>query len=432
MINPVLYLLVLALLFIILIFRFRHKTIFKTVLLYGAVGFVGAATYYILIVYVLQRYSDYQNITVQPLLYLFSLFIIMFMPFNRLNISESNILNSYKLIKIFKTICLASSLLSAILLVTDISKLSSYNMASFADVYENREIDTRNYIYYINQLKYYISYFLIPLFFYFLRLGSKYKLYVFCAAFSIMASLIHQFTEGGRGTIVNYVNYIVFFYIIYYKLLKSEIQKILKRVTIIISTVLVFSLSIITWSRYSTFETNEELIPGLASWVTLYVGEGPLAYSAYMWNSTVRTEGDNSFSFVKNLLGYNTFKDNFQRRTYWEAKQKIPNYIFYTVIGDVHSDIGPFFTALFFLFLALFVLHFIKKRNKKGWRLQDLVILQLYFEFVTMGVMCNCYKTYDSQWLIVCTIITCMILNLVESRNSSKLYAKSCHRNSSI
>lgn len=430
--SPIIYLLTIVVLFTILIARFWHKRMFRVVLFYGIGAFIGATIYYTLIVYVLQKDTDYINIEIGPLFYLFSIFIIMFIPFKKLNVSFDNLSENTCLITVFKKICIVSAILSFILFIIDIITLRTYSISSFASVYENRKIESKNIVYYIGQLKYYISYFVIPLFFYFLRKGRSYKFYILCSAFSFLSSLVHQLTLGGRGTIVNYINYAVFFYVIYNKLIVYDLRNKLKKITIILFAMLVVSLSIITWSRYSTFETNEDTTIGLASWVALYIGEGPLAYSTYMWNTEVLTEGDNSFSFVKNLLGYDTFKDNFERRLFWEVRQKIPNYIFYTVVGDIHSDIGPFLTVLFFVLLAWIVSNFIKKRNKMGWRLQDFVLLQLYFEFVTMGVMVNCYKTYDSQWQIVCTIILCVVLNMLERNKSSNKYAKISNRNTCL
>lgn len=238
--------------------------------------------------------------------------------------------------------------------------------------------------------------------------------------FCIISTTLHSLVGGGRGTLVNYCNYIIFFYFIYKNQLKSSIKKILNRTIIIVSFILIISLSIITWSRYSTFETKNNVKDGLVTWVSLYIGEGPLAFSGQMWDSKVRTKGDNSFSFAKSLLGLKTFKSNAERREYWERLQDIPNTIFYTIVGDIYSDLDKTYTVIFFTTLTLLVIHFIKKRKRKGWRVQDLVLLQIYYELVTMGIMNFCFKNYNPQFLICLTIVQTLIINNIQKKQTAR------------
>lgn len=158
--------------------------------------------------------------------------------------------------------------------------------------------------------------------------------------------------------------------------------------------------------------------------VSLYLGQGPLEFSRNMYPSTVRTEGDNSFSLVKTALGMKTFKDNDDRREYWEDKQTIPNFIFYTVIGDVYSDLDFGYTILFCVLISLVFCVFFYKTRFKPMSIQMVVIISLYFEWVTMGFMNNCYKTYYSQFYILITLLINILLSFIQNNRKTLVHIK--------
>ena len=143
-----------------------------------------------------------------------------------------------------------------------------------------------------------------------------------------------------------------------------------------------------------------------------------------MYPSTVRTEGDNSFSLVKTALGMKTFKDNDDRREYWEDKQTIPNFIFYTVIGDVYSDLDFGYTILFCVLISLVFCVFFYKTRFKQMSIQMVVIISLYFEWVTMGFMNNCYKTYYSQFYILITLLINILLSFIQNNRKTLVHIK--------
>lgn len=392
---------------------------YKITLSYYLVAILGSIVYYYMLTFVIQKEHDYKNIEFLPLLFLLVNILILCYPFKILDKSPIKKIESRGLDIIFKRIAIFLGIVSIVPFITDLMQLSSFNITSFANSYENTE-QNKDLIYYFNQLKYYLYFWQIPLFFYIISAPKRNKMALAAIIFCIISTTLHSLVGGGRGTLVNYCNYIIFFYFIYKNQLKSSIKKILNRTIIIVSFILIISLSIITWSRYSTFETKNNVKDGLVTWVSLYIGEGPLAFSGQMWDSKVRTKGDNSFSFAKSLLGLKTFKSNAERREYWERLQDIPNTIFYTIVGDIYSDLDKTYTVIFFTTLTLLVIHFIKKRQRKGWRVQDLVLLQIYYELVTMGIMNFCFKNYNPQFLICLTIVQTLIINNIQKKQTAR------------
>lgn len=414
------YLILFACTLIIILFYHRKQySMYKITLSYYLVAILGSIVYYYMLTFVIQKEHDYKNIEFLPLLFLLVNILILCYPFKILDKSPIKKIESRGLDIIFKRIAIFLGIVSIVPFITDLMQLSSFHITSFANSYENTE-QNKDLIYYFNQLKYYLYFWQIPLFFYLISAPKRNKMALAAIIFCIISTTLHSLVGGGRGTLVNYCNYIIFFYFIYKNQLKSSIKKILNRTIIIVSFILIISLSIITWSRYSTFETKNNVKDGLVTWVSLYIGEGPLAFSGQMWDSKVRTKGDNSFSFAKSLLGLKTFKSNAERREYWERLQDIPNTIFYTIVGDIYSDLDKTYTVIFFTTLTLLVIHFIKKRQRKGWRVQDLVLLQIYYELVTMGIMNFCFKNYNPQFLICLTIVQTLIINNIQKKQTAR------------
>lgn len=433
--NTLFYLILFACtLTIILLYHRKQYQMYRITLSYYLIAILGSIVYYYMLTFVIQKEHDYRNIELVPLLFLLCNILILCYPFKILDKKPINKIESRGLSIIFERTAIFLGVVSIIPFITDLIQLSSFNISSFADSYENTERN-KDLIYYFSQLKYYLYFWQIPLFFYLISTPRRNKLALIAIIFCIMSTILHSLVGGGRGTLVNYCNYIVFFYFIYKEHLEVTIKRILNKVILTAGFLLITSLSIITWSRYSTFETESSVKDGLVTWVSLYIGEGPLAFSGQMWDSKVRTKGDNSFSLAKSILGLRTFKSNAERREYWERLQDIPNTIFYTIIGDIYSDLGKAYTIIFFIVFTIIVTRFIKKRQKRGWRVQDLVLLQIYYELVTMGIMNFCFKNYDPQFLICFTIIQVLIVNNIQKKHIKQLHngnTSISYRNSSL
>ena len=51
--------------------------------------------------------------------------------------------------------------------------------------------------------------------------------------------------------------------------------------------------------------------------------------------------------------------------------------------------------------------------------IQMVVIISLYFEWVTMGFMNNCYKTYYSQFYILITLLINILLSFIQNNRKN-------------
>lgn len=394
---------------IIIYFYFRKQyKLFSLVILYYAIGIVGSILYYNLS----DTLTSYK-IEFNKLFYCEFLLIILAIPFLIINTNknlkwEDNILLSD--LKILTKILFYISLLPFIYKLYQ--AIFYTNASTLVSAYEGEsQISTPYIVSLCIRILRFFQYIIGTLFFYFISKGKLYNKYAYMALLSFITLILIGYVGGGRGTMINQLNFIVINYFIYRNRIEERIRKRLNKILTIGISIFVIGVMSITIARFNnSYQSNDNSVKPIITWASLYLGQGPLEFSKQMYESTVRTKGDNSFSLVKSILGMKTFKDNDERREYWENKQLIQNFIFYTLIGDIYSDLGWEYTIYFCLCMVLFITFYIKSGNTK-MTFPKIVIISLYFEWLTMGIMTNCFKVYYLQFYILTTILLLLLLS---------------------
>lgn len=399
--------------------KFLNKTsyVFNVVMLYTLVGFISALIFYCLSQNSWYYFND-ADINYQPLTYLIILFFVLTLPFGLIKIQKIKYFDDTGILPYLNIIATATFILSIPLFINGLISLSSINYSKIVAAYEGDSGSSSPIVYYSNQARYYLKFFISPLFFYYLYKGHSYKKYFRYMTFALFTTMLTAFTNGSRGTLINELNYLIICYLLFYNLIDLQTKKKIRRIGLIILTCTIVGLTAITFARTgfkSAGASSQEKI-GLATVVSLYLGQGPLEFSRQMYPSTIRTEGDNSFSLVKVALGKKTFKDNNERREYWENKQTIQNFIFYTLIGDIYSDLGFIGTIFFCVLISIIFGTYFYRRRDKPLTIQMVVITSIYFEWITMGFMNNCYKTYYQQFYIFITFVILLLLSALKKK----------------
>lgn len=388
--------------------RKRHE-LFSLVVLYYVIGILGSILYYNLSDSVTSHQIEFERLA-----YCEGLLLVLATPFllikkNKVLKWEDGILLSdlkflTKFLAIISFLPFFYNLYQAIF---------NTNTTTLVSAYEGESQTSAPFLISlcIRTLRYF-QYIIGTLFFYFLTKGKPYKKYAYMALLSFLTLILVAYVGGGRGTMINQLNFLVINYLLFRNQIKENIKKRLNKALVIGMSIFVIGIMTITIARfnnsYRTYENNG--FKPIVTWISLYVGQGPLEFSKQMYKSTVRTEGDNSFSLAKSILGKKTFKDNDERREYWKDKQFIENFIFYTLIGDLYSDLGWEYTIYFCLGMVLLMAYYIKSKNKQ-LTFPKIVIFSLYFEWLTMGIMTNCFKVYYLQFYILTTIILLLFLS---------------------
>ena len=250
------------------------------------------------------------------------------------------------------------------------------------------------------------------LFFYQLA-KKKNRLLTIILGFGTLASPFDALMTGHRFIIV----FAAIRYIIFYLLFQLEFSNKTKRVIRIIGLSLIalfaIGLFLITASRFDSINS-----PGtsMMTWITLYSGEGPLRFNLQAWDMNIHTQGDNTFTLLKDLLGMNPAIDFEAKEMVWGSKHGLQYAVYYTFIGDLFFDFGKIGTLLFviaFAFLAKLLL------NNYDGRPGTLLIVAMMLQFVMFGAFYNPYILYSSQVTLLITIVFSLILNHLSKQQVS-------------
>lgn len=158
------------------------------------------------------------------------------------------------------------------------------------------------------------------------------------------------------------------------------------------------------------------------TWISLYLGEGSLRFSQYVWNLNTTSAGDTCFSFIKDLLGLETFTDNTSRRDFYEVRLGIPTSIFYTMIGDFYQDLG-FVGTIILVIIIYIILNKMLQRivNKHSFTFVSLFFISIFTLIFLHGFMYYIFKQYSLQMNLFLSFILIYFLGKSEKGNTPYL-----------
>jgi oligosaccharide repeat unit polymerase len=227
----------------------------------------------------------------------------------------------------------------------------------------------------------------------------------------VILSNISLFTVllSGRGTVVFFFIFFIFFCLLFRNILSKKLLKQVATVSFVIVGSMTVAMVILSMARFEGHGVNEH--HGIVEWISMYLGGALVDFNDSMWNISQYTEGDRSFSFFKDLMGFTTYTEYPEFRLYWHsAKTNVLPHRFYTYIGDWYSDLGPWFTLLLTTVLSLAVRKITSKRKSISF-----VSLYVYLSFcyiIINGWSIYPYLTGKSTLGIILCLIVCFVLSV--------------------
>ena len=384
-----------------LIYLFKTKREYGRyiyLVLVWAISSVASIIYYSALPY------NYGRVEIFPYLFLLICLLFSFHPFYTRDDDIKNISIGNK--KLFHMIIIVLGVVSVLPflenLVHIISTYGATNTDSLADVYSDKmsgDFDRSKYIDWFsfvgrigNSINLKFQYCSLFLFFLYLCIPGKKKLYTFLLLLSVTNPVLYQLGMSGRSTLVFTFLRAVLLFLIFRSFLDGKLKRMIIKYGLITLAAGVLLLSIITLARYRTNAGANSI--SLMAWVSLYIGEGSLNFNNNMWYTNALTEGDNCFSFFKSLLGIETFTDYLERRAYWGPRTGVDPVRFYTFVGDIYSDF-----SYFVLPLLLFIGVFLRKMviHKNAVTLFKVYLLYSWGYICVTGITCYTLKTFQSM-----------------------------------
>lgn len=235
----------------------------------------------------------------------------------------------------------------------------------------------------------------------------KAKLLLFFSFF--FNTICYTLNCSGRGGVVEFALVVVVLYILFRKLIILEISKTIQIAVSSGVVGIVMCMVILTVIRTDSHVGNEG-----EYWLStsLYLGEGQVNFFENMWNCKASAQGDYCFSFIKSVLGFDTFIDYRERREYWNIN--IVGYDpvrFYTFIGGWFADL-KLFTILFIFILSSLLYKRLKKCNGTFDPI-TLYMIFIYLDILVMGFSIFNFMVYSKFRSVVTMFVYLYILKIL-------------------
>lgn len=290
------------------------------------------------------RYYTIHNVQLLPYLYMFACFCLTLYPLTRINIVGKNIVDNSGFlynITLFIALCAYLPFIE--------NAIHLYQVGggdSLADMYGERledGFDARAHMSWLgarlNTIISFFTYISPVLFFnYLARVGPK-KWYVVLGL--LMASLnlsIMSFAQGGRGTSFNLLLYIFFVYILYSSYFSEKVKRNVRVVFSIIGGFVFIVMATITIGRFGDSDYS------LTDWVLRYAGESYVDFNTELFYIDNYTNGRVCFPFL--------YEESQLSRFVIESILGVRGIVFYTYIGDLYKDFGPYYTPVILALVA--------------------------------------------------------------------------------
>lgn len=399
---------ILLLLFLLYTIK-KHKRNWLIISLVGLYCISSIASYFCY----LGDMSYYRNVNLISYLYLFTALIIAFYPIakyrpdNYVTIEKMNI-TLVNLFAVFLIILFSTSIVQSIFTIrTDFSRLL-YDFSYANELYaDNRDVTAEqtgssfeNISAVLSGL---FSELLVIFTFYYLSLKRKNKFIAVLLCISLLSPFLGSFTRGSRTVMAWWFLELFISFI----LLKNFYDEKLKRRIIIIGSILsavvilIFSLLTIgrfEMNRFSSFSSAEN------SFVS-YMGQGTLNFSNMILQNDVHQYGDNSFPLFRDLMGLESSSNLYERQQKWEGKMKIDQGVFYTFVGDICNDFGPYIGLLIILLFSLIFDRMINTNKRKVLTLTQMFSLFFFCCICFNGMFYFSYKTIGGNLKIILYIL---------------------------
>ena len=330
------------------------------------------------------RYYTNHQVKLLPYLYLYGCFLLTLMPLLRINVMGKDFIDNstfiYKL-SLFVALC---AYLPFIENAIHLCKVGGGD--SLAEMYGERleeGFDARAHMSWLGaRLQSVISFFtyISPiLFFNYIAGNNKKKWYIVVGL--LMASLnlsIVSFSQGGRGTSFNLLLYILFIYLLYKSYFSDKINRKVRLVFFVIGVFMIAVMGIITIGRFS-----EDSTYNLTDWILRYAGESFVNFNTELFYIDRYTDGRVCLPFLYNETQLD--------RSIIEGILGVRGIVFYTYVGDLYKDFGPYITAIVIGLLSW--LFYWKFKKNQMMNLGNTIIYCLYAALILLSTNCMFYRT---------------------------------------
>lgn len=369
---------------------------------------------------------DFLPVLYWDVCYLIYLFPVLGLEVRKIDASEKFVEYSITLLTIFGVLSLLPFYENLVYLVENYSKQSS----AILEMYEDKmDVHNKaNLVTWLSPISVFIQNLILKftypgiILFFIIATKREYisniKILLFACFF--FNYICFSLNCSGRGAFVEFVLIFSAFYSMFRNLIILQISTAIK-ISILNGIIgVIICMIILTIIRVGDDSDDVEY------WLSasLYFGEGQVNFFEHMWNCKASAQGDYNFSFIKDLLGLDTFTDYLMRREYWNFSRVGYNPVrFYTFIGGLFADLR-YYTMLFILFSSCFFYRMLRNCNGK-YSLLSLYIIYIYMDILVMGFSIFNFMVYASMRQIIINVLYLFVFIILTNERTMSYNHKS-------
>lgn len=351
---------------------------------YGFVALMGV----ILAYHPLAGNSLFRNVNIFALLYFFVAFIITLKPVNDCHkITLSNLISPQK--SGFEAFILFVTVVTIVRLPSLVSNLSQNLMLMLMDdSYLSRQYEelakagpsgfftgSFNIFAILGGMIDVVAVFLLM---YYLTRPNKKKWIVIVLAIASVLSPLGALVQARRGSMAFAILSFGAYFILFKDCYTAKIKKVVKRVIVIIISVIAFGATLITISRF----TKSYMPTDYACYsVVYYIGQ-PMIYFCETIDPNGCREGDRTIPLFKSFLTDGAY--SYSERISKYQNMNIGEEVFSTYFGEILLDFGPILGFFFLLFLVGF-LYMLGPGKRRKIHFYELIPIMMIINLLICG-----------------------------------------------
>ena len=243
------------------------------------------------------------------------------------------------------------------------------------------------------------------------------RIIIALAIISILPPFFHSLAAAHRNIIV----FAVFDFILCYTIFKNQFSKHINKIFYTIGLVVILAmLFIVLYFAFLRFGGRENGF--LIFMFERYWGEPFVDFNTMLWGNEQYLYGNKCFPLVRQLLGLDFIDPKTIRET--TSFLKYENYYFYSSIGNLYMDFGPWGT-LFLCIICVYVFMKLLKRVKRK-RFTSLLFLYIYGTIHMRNYFYFYYMGYSNTYFLYLVIMLFIIYILIENGETLIKYEKVC------
>ena len=247
------------------------------------------------------------------------------------------------------------------------------------------------------------------IFFYYLTINNKKKVYVYLFSFVLIVDLLYPLSKGARTDVIMSLFSILMAIMLLYPFYNKRLRIVLRGISVIVVAIVAIPFMTLTISRFG------ESSAGTSGGMLSYSGQAVLNFNIYALDAGGTRHGDRTINLFKQFVFDDIPEDIDEVRAKY-AHLKMDDSVFSTYVGDFVLDFGP--VGAFFIFVFLSILYNTKVRIKnKTISFRTLFLIYFILSIAMHGGMYLFYYSFMENLTVMAFCVTYIVFK-IDSNNS--------------